>query len=258
MGVNWSPGAIDRNSAVPFYLQLSRLVEEQIESGVFAVGDKLPGESELCRSFDLARSTVRETLRTLQDRGRIKVVPRRGAFVIDPDRSGWLLQVSAGFLEGEGYHLNRDVESEVVDAGLSVFSQEAADALSLRTNEVGFVLKRRRKLDGQVALYSENYLLPDLAPIITDSIIMSGRGSLNRVLRDAGFAVFGARRSVESVAADDRLSKLLDVPVGRPLLLVTSVSWGKDQRVFDYYSSWVRTDVVKVTIEAKASMDDNE
>ncbi len=44
----------------------------------------------------------------------------------------------------------------------------------------------------------------------------------------------------------------MDVPPGFPLLLVTSVSWGRDRRPFDYYTSWVRTDVVKVTVEAGA------
>lgn len=251
-------GNIDRHSAEPFYLQLSRLVEQQIEDGTYAVGDRLPGESELCRSFDLARSTVRESLRTLQDRGRIKMVPRRGAFVVDPEQSGWLLQVSAGFFEGEVDHLKRNVHSEVVDARLELFPKDAAAALSLKPREKGFLLRRLRRLDGQVALYSENYLLPELQAVVSGSVIMTGRGSLNRVLREAGYGVLGARRSVEAVAADARLSKLLQVQVGCPLLLVTSVSWGKNQRVFDYYWSWVRSDVVKVTIEAKASLDDNE
>lgn len=251
-------GNIDRSSAEPFYLQLSRLVELQIEDGVYAVGDRLPGESALCRSFDLSRSTVRESLRILQDRGRIKMVPRRGAFVIDPEQSGWLLQVSAGFFEGEVDHLKRDVESQVIDAKLTVFPAEAAAALSLKPKERGFLLKRLRKLDGQLALYSENYLLPELRSVVSDSVVMTGRGSLNCVLRKAGYGVFGARRSVEAVAADVRLSTLLQVPVDFPLLLVRSVSWGKDQRIFDYYSSWVRTDIVKVTIEAQATLDVSE
>ncbi len=51
------------------------------------------------------------------------------------------------------------------------------------------------------------------------------------------------------------LAKLLEVPVKSPLLLVTSVSWGKDQRPFDYYTSWVKTDVVPITVEAQAVLD---
>jgi len=94
-----SQNRIDRSSAEPFYLQLSRLVEQQISDGVFGVGDWLPPESELCRSFALARSTVRESLRNLEYRGRVKLIPRRGALVIDPEESGWMLQVSRGFFD---------------------------------------------------------------------------------------------------------------------------------------------------------------
>jgi GntR family transcriptional regulator len=106
-----------------------------------------------------------------------------------------------------------------------------------------------------VAMYSENYLLASLHEVVTNSAIMTARGSLNNVLRDAGYRVFGARRSVEAVSANARLSKLLKVPLHSPLLLVTSVSWTKNKRVFDYYLSWVRSDVVKITVEAQAYPD---
>jgi GntR family transcriptional regulator len=75
---------------------------------------------------------------------------------------------------------------------------------------------------------------------------------LNRTLVEAGFEVFGARRSVAAVAADADLARLLDVDAGAPLLLVTSISWTKEGRNFDYYTSWIRNDVVEVTVEAEA------
>jgi GntR family transcriptional regulator len=252
---NTDQNKIDRSSSEPFYLQLSRLVERQITEGVFAVGDRLPSESELCRNFSLARTTVRESLRNLEHRGRIKMIPQRGAYVIDPEDSGWLLQVSKGFFENEANHLNRTVESAVLEARLTVFPKDAAAALSLGSKERGFLLKRLRKLDGQVALYSENYLLPSLHDVVTKSAIMQARGSLNEVLRTAGYSVFGARRSVDAVAADARLSELLQVPPYSPLLLVNSVSWNRDRRVFDYYLSWVRSDRVKITVEAQALLE---
>jgi GntR family transcriptional regulator len=247
---------IDRMSPEPFYLQLSRLVEEAIDAGEFEAGDRLPGESELCRRFDLARSTVRETLRTLQDRGRIKMVARRGAFVTSPGDTGWVLQVTAGFFEAEVDHLHRKVDTKVLEAKRMPFTGNPANALGLGPDDNGFLLRRVRRLDDQVALYSVNYLLPELEPIVRGSSIMQAGGSLNRALREAGYGVFGARRSVEAVPAPGDIAKLLEVPPNSPLLLVTSVSWGKDQRPFDYYTAWLRTDVVKVTVEASASIDD--
>ena len=76
---------------------------------------------------------------------------------------------------------------------------------------------------------------------------------MNRVLKSQGYHIYGARRTVESVAASAAEAKLLEVPEGSPLLLVTSISWDKDNRPFDFYTSWVRTDVVKVTVVASAS-----
>lgn len=246
---------IDRASPEPFYLQLTKFIEDAIDKGEFAAGDRLPAESEFCRRYDLARSTVRETLRTLEDRKRIKVVPRRGAFVLDPDQSGWVLQVAAGFFEGEVDHNQRKVETSVLEAKLKTLPEGPANALHLKKNEQGFLLRRLRRLDGKLALYSVNYLLPELGEIVLGSSAMRPDGSLNRVLRKAGYRIFGARRSVEAVPAPADIAKLLDVPVGAPLLLVNSVSWKKGGKIFDYYKSWVRTDVVKITVEAKAAGD---
>lgn len=209
----------------------------------------MPAESELCRRYDLARSTVRETLRTLASKGRIRMIPRRGAFVTDPGQSGWVLQVAAGFFEGEVDYNQRKVKTRVLEARLTTFAGASAEALHLKNGEQGFLLRRVRKLDDRVALYSVNYLLPELEKILPGSEVMRPQGSLNRVLRQAGYGVFGAHRSVEAVYAPPEIAAILEVPPGFPLLLVTSVSWGKDNRPFDYYTSWVRTDVVKVTVE---------
>lgn len=256
-GTNALKAAIDRASPEPFYLQLTKLVEAAIDSGEFAVGERLPAESEFCRRYDLARSTVRETLRTLEDRKRIKVVPRRGAFVIDADQSGWVLQVAAGFFESEADHNQRKVETQLLEASLKRIPEEPAAALHLEKGEQGFLLRRLRRLDGKIAVYSINYLLPELANIVRGSSAMEPQGSLNRVLHQAGYRIFGARRSVEAVPAPADVAKLLEVEQGSPLLLVTSVSWKEDGRVFDFYTSWVRTDVVKITVEANAAMERN-
>ena len=244
---------IDRASPEPFYLQLAQLIEEAIERGEYAPGDRIPSESELCRSYDLARSTVRETLRTLEDRSRIRVVSRRGAFVVDPKGTGWVLQVADGFFEGEVDRDQRKVETEVLESKTAALTGAAARALGKKEGEPGFLLRRVRRLDGKVALYSANWLLPELKDVILRSEVMTPEGSLNRVLKAQGLRIYGARRTVESVAAPASVAKMLEVPEGAPLLLITSVSWDKDMQPFDYYTSWVRTDVVKVTVVASAS-----
>lgn len=245
--------AIDRVSDVPFYLQLARRLERDVRQGHMRSGHAMPSEGELCRIYGLARSTVRQGLRTLEERGCIRLVPRRGAFVVHPNEAGWVLHTAKGFFEGEVDHDRRSVDTEVLEAAIAPLPRTAARALNLKEGDAGFVLRRVRRLDGEVALYSINYLLPEIESLIIDSEVMTSSGSLNRVLGRHGYVASSARRSLEAVAASSALANLLNVPNGWPLLLVSSISWDRNMRPFDYHSSWAKTDVVKVTVDASAA-----
>jgi len=56
----------------PFrYLELAELLVSDIQSGHYAVGQKIPPEAELQDRFDASRHTIREALRTLKEDGYI-------------------------------------------------------------------------------------------------------------------------------------------------------------------------------------------
>ena len=56
-------------------------LQEQIAQGRFAVGGKLPTESELMKIFGVGRSTVREAVKILVNMGFLKVQQGAGTFV---------------------------------------------------------------------------------------------------------------------------------------------------------------------------------
>jgi GntR family transcriptional regulator len=143
--------------------------------------------------------------------------------------------------------------TKVLESGYEKLTEIAVSALDLESPGLGYRLKRLRFLDGKQAILSANFLTPAAAALVDGTDVLSGRASLNQTLRAGGFGVFGARRSVEALAASAELARTPEVAEGAPLLLVTSVSWGRDERPFDCYTSWVRTDFVKVTIEATAA-----
>src|SRR6478736_2804611 len=53
------------------YATLARVLTDEIESGRYKVGDKIPTEAELQQRFDVSRHTVREALRDLKARGLV-------------------------------------------------------------------------------------------------------------------------------------------------------------------------------------------
>jgi len=90
--------ALDRSSFVPLYYQLQELLKEQIESGGWKPGDRLPSESELARRYAVSRVVVRQALAILGDDGQIRRVQGRGTFVAEPKldaRAGGLARLLA-------------------------------------------------------------------------------------------------------------------------------------------------------------------
>src|SRR5688572_7476285 len=71
--VNSSPLAAPQAGSRPGtrYSTLARLLTEEIESGRYKVGQRIPTEAELTQRFDVSRHTVREALRDLKTQGLI-------------------------------------------------------------------------------------------------------------------------------------------------------------------------------------------
>jgi len=68
-------------------LTLSQRIERTIENGIrekkLAVGSKLPTERELCESFGVSRTALREALRRLSARGLISIQKGSGMYVTE-------------------------------------------------------------------------------------------------------------------------------------------------------------------------------
>jgi DNA-binding GntR family transcriptional regulator len=55
----------------PQYQKLAEWLMSEIQSGRYAVGERMPGEFELVEKHNVSRHTVRESLRVLEDLGLI-------------------------------------------------------------------------------------------------------------------------------------------------------------------------------------------
>ena len=61
--------------------EVARLLQQQINSGRYAVGDKLPTEPMLMEEFSVGRSSIREAIRVLVNAGVVRVQQGLGTFV---------------------------------------------------------------------------------------------------------------------------------------------------------------------------------
>lgn len=245
-------GGIARESAEPYYQQLARIIEQDIRDGRYAVGDRIPTETELCRIYDLSRSTVRETLRALEQQRLIRMVPRRGAYVNSAEAESWTLQVTQGFLETQSRSSSRSIVTRVLRWGVDSMPDLPAKALDLPAGSSGFYIERIRSMDGMPALHSINWMPEDVGSHLIGTRVLEGEQSLNETLASAGYTVYAARREVAAVPAPREVARHLDLKDGSPLLRIDSVSRDASGRAFDFYRSHVRSDVVTIAVDAEA------
>jgi GntR family transcriptional regulator len=245
---------IERSSPVPYYEQLYDLLLHRIRSGEIERGARMPGESELHREFGLSRATVRQALELLESNGWAHKIPRRGYFARAPaDPHGWLIEGSGGFLEEAIGHGNARVTTKVVSATSARLPDHATTALRLPRAATGFVLERIRFVDGEVTLFSTNFTPPDVAPVVQAAEgVLGGLSSLTQALRDGGYAAAGAHRMIHALPASETVARHLEVHPGAPLLRIRSTTWGKSLAPFDYYETWLRTDVVPLEVNVTA------
>ena len=245
---------IERTSPVPYYQQLFDILRGRIVNGVYVLDERLPSENELCREFGLSRATVRQTLSTLESEGYARRVARRGVFASTPEsKSGWIVQDSMGFLESQIRHGRTGIETQVVDAGFITPPQHVAEAFGTAPGESVFALQRTRSLDGSMALFSTNWFPAQVGRAVSEAQdVLSGLGSLNTMLRQAGYVTSHAQRVIHSLPAPDHIACRLQVNKGHSVLRVRSRSWDQDELLFDYYETWVLTDVVPLEIEVAA------
>lgn len=77
-----------RAKLMPFYEQVARLIEEEIRSGHFTVGQKIYSIREICQQFDVGDVTAKKALRLLRQRGLVSTVAGGGIYAADPGERG--------------------------------------------------------------------------------------------------------------------------------------------------------------------------
>ena len=75
---------LSQDNNIPLYFQLENLIKRCISSGLVKPGDLLPSEAELCRSFGISRSTVRQAIGELEEEGLVIRHQGKDTFIAEP------------------------------------------------------------------------------------------------------------------------------------------------------------------------------
>ncbi|MEM7413827.1 MAG: GntR family transcriptional regulator [Myxococcota bacterium] len=223
-------------SPIPLYLQLKSELLASIEAGVWAPGDRMPGDEELGRTYGVSRATVRQALKELELAGLIERFRGRGTFL-----------ASAKLRHGPQHQLSHSLQAVGREPGWRVLAAEArpatpmlAAALEVAEGATLF-FTRRLRLAGDVpigVLVAHANVAPQRAPLAA----LETGSSTDYLAEVSNLNGARAERTLEAVSADAEEATLLGVRQGAPMLRVRRILRAADGRPLEHFLGTYRGD----------------
>jgi GntR family transcriptional regulator len=203
------------------YSTLARLLTEEIESGRYKVGDRIPTEAELQQRFDVSRHTVREALRDLKGRGLILARAGIGTVVRTREASDTSFMQGAGTLE-DVIQFGEATRMKVLHHGPVVADEALADEVAAKPGQALHLvsLLRYRPKEAFPAGRVDIYLRPEHADVLSE-IETSSMPVLRLVERVHGVRITEVVQKILAATLGSAEARLLKSRPGKPALHVT-------------------------------------
>jgi GntR family transcriptional regulator len=205
----------------PLAIRVAEETRHLIAVRSLAPGDQLPSEAELSATFDVARTTVREALKLLEQDGLIRVRHGVGRFVAPRtmQRPITRLESVTAMMEALGYQ----VTNRVVEVGEAAADAIEAEALKLRPGDPVVRLERLRLQGEDPLIYSLDVLPRRILPDALDSIDWSG--SLGEVLQARGHPMSYATAQIRASRLPRGVGTRLGIESRGPWLLLIQTNF---------------------------------
>ena len=222
------PGLHDQRS-LP--IQIRDEIRALIAAGTLRPGDPLHGEAELAVRFSVARPTLREALKLLEQDGEVEVRHGLGRFVASA-----IVRWPITRLESVGnmlHAMGSTVATQVVSVDTDEASEDEAVELGLQVGSRVVRLLRIRLLDGRPAVYSLDVVSGWI--VENDVSAVDWTGSLRAYLEARGAYFASSRSGIRAVTLPRSFARAVnDKNTSAPWLLLTQTTFAPDGRAALY------------------------
>ncbi len=235
---------VDRFNQEKLYIQLTRILLEEIRSGTWKLNDRIPSEDELSRAYNVSKITVRHAVNNLTSDGYLMKLQGKGTFVISELPIVGVAMRTIFTEEMFGKEVKTD--KELLFRGVR---EPAPDIRSyLKTDGDIYHILSRRLLNGHPAYFDEAFIPYRITPEI-DSLDISNSSLYFFLQEKALKKIFKVIQTVEVSKATEDAAKHLDLDEGFSVLVVHRLLMSSDGTPVAYTKLQGRSDRYKFQSE---------
>lgn len=220
-------------NSLPLYIQISELLTREIAAGLYAEGDRLPPESELAVTLDVAVGTLRKALAELEARGLLERRQGSGTYVKSLGLAGAPSSFGVyGFFKLELLRGGGLPTASIIDFA-KIATPESFQASF--TNSC-YRVRRLRSLGGLPVAIEEIYFDARHEPDL--KIEDLGEALYQFYQSRLGFWISRAEDHVAIGAVPDWSPSLFAPSIGSQSPRVERVSWSGKNKIEEYSVTW--------------------
>ena len=235
-----------KQSGITVYRQIADVLKLRIIQQEYNVGDRLPSDRDLSDMFGHNRHTVRRALDILEAEQFITRKHGKGTFVtyeptIQEDRTS----LPMGLIDLTKAIGERPSATMIYSNIQTV--EKIGHPLKIAVVSDYYVIHRLRLLNQEPLIIETIHIPEAIAPkLFTHDL----EASLRELLHDTyDINIIRLDISIESIISDAYMSKLLEVPIGSPMIFEKRVAYTVDEEVCEYSEHIYRGDRFTFTQE---------
>ena len=237
--------ALSMDSDIPLYSQIVNIVKRNISAGTLSTGDLLPSESELCRTFDISRSTVRQAIGTLESEGLVVRKQGRGTFVAEPKVRRRTENVYS--FTSEISSMGLTPSSTLIEFDVITPTPDILKVLELSSPESKvYRFTRIRNVNDEPLIMETSFYPQFIYPKLTRELLQTH--SFYSLLYEVGVVPANAVDSYEAVIIGRKESELLGCKPGSCGFAVQRRTYNENGMCYEFTQSLMRADRIKLDV----------
>ena len=233
------------DSDIPLYSQIVNIVKRNLSAGTLTAGELLPSEAELCRAFDVSRSTVRQAIGILESEGLVVRKQGRGTFVAEPKVRRRTENVYS--FTSEISAMGMTPSSTLIEFDVIVPTPDIIKVLQLKNPEERvYRFTRIRNVNGEPLILETSFYRCALYPNLTRELLETH--SFYSLLYEAGVVPSHAVDSYEAVVIGRAEGELLHCKPGSCGFSVQRRTFDAAGICYEFTQSLMRADRVKLDV----------
>lgn len=229
---------IDPYSSEPLYYQLKEIIRNNIFSGTWKPGEKIPSEKQLAEKYQVSTAVVRQAISLLVEEGFLIKRQGKGTFVVDTRVKQGPRKLTS-FTE-EMSLLGYRASSIVLEKGVKEANEEIARIFKLEPGARLVEVKRLRLANGEPfgiqTFYTPEFLVPNF---LENDLTQS----LYKLLETKyGIRITSAYEKYYATILDKFECRLLKVKWPFAGFIVERTTYDPDGKPVEYTKSVIRAD----------------